>query len=352
MGHDIRPKLVRCMVLDDSPTDPIDITIIMQVTDAAHEGSRTGTPITLLVLGAGGIGGYFGGRLAEAGVDVTFLVRPARRLQIARDGLRVESPRGNLQLPVKTVTADELTPGFDLIVLTCKAYDLDSAMDAIAPAMDGTCAIVPMLNGMAHFSRLDARFGSAHVMGGTCTISVTLRKDGVISHANPAQRLVFGERDRSMSARAQAFADALARTHLDWELSTDIQQDLWEKLVFLSALAATTCLFRANIGEIIAAPGGLDAIERTLRTNIEIATREGHSPRDAAIAFTRKNLTNPGSVLSASMLRDLEAGGAVESDHIIGWMLDRARAHDLDDTMLSLAYAHLKAYEVRKLGIG
>src|SRR5688572_25116359 len=113
----------------------------------------------LLVLGAGGIGGYFGGRLAAAGTDVTFLVRPKRRAQIERDGLRIISPAGDLTLPVRTVGADELTPAYDLVLLTCKAYDLDSAMEAIAPAMNGGCAVVPMLNGISHIDRLSERFG-------------------------------------------------------------------------------------------------------------------------------------------------------------------------------------------------
>src|SRR5918994_6608368 len=106
--------------------------------------------VKLLVLGAGGIGGYFGGRLAESGTDVTFLVRPKRRAQLQREGLRIESPLGNLQLPVRTVLADELASDYDLILFTCKAYDLDSAIEAVAPAVQGTCGIVPMLNGLAH----------------------------------------------------------------------------------------------------------------------------------------------------------------------------------------------------------
>jgi 2-dehydropantoate 2-reductase len=302
----------------------------------------------LLVLGAGGIGGYFGGRLAEAGTDVTFLVRPKRREQLVRDGLRIKSPLGDLQLQVKTVLALDLAPGYDLVLLTCKAYDLDSALDAISPAMGGHCAVVPMLNGMAHLARLDERFGAANVMGGACSISVTRGKDGVIRHADPLQRLAFGERDRSKSARARMLADAFAATTIEWELADDIEQNMWEKISFLSVLAATNCLFRANIGEIISAPGGLAAIDRALAVNFEIAMREGHPPRAAAIEFGRKTLTDPTSKRSGSMLNDLEAGGPVESDHIVGWMLEKARAHGLDDTILSLAYTHLKAYEARR----
>ena len=303
----------------------------------------------ILVLGAGGIGGYFGGRLAESGADVTFLVRPRRREQIARDGLRILSPLGDAHMEAKTVVGAEVRPEYDLVLFTCKAYDLDSAMEAIAPAMAGEgCAVVPMLNGIAHYERLDQRFGKQRVVGGTCQINVTLRNDGVIFHADPLQRIFFGERDRSRSARMQALADAYAKTRVEWKLSDDIEQDLWDKVVFLSALAATSCLFRGNVGEIVSAPGGREAMERALDTNIEIATREGHPPRAEAMGFARERLTAPGGNWSASMLRDLEAGRAVEADHIVGWMLGLARRHGIDAPVLSLAYTHLKAYEARR----
>ena len=302
----------------------------------------------ILVLGAGGIGGYFGGRLAQAGGDVTFLVRQKRREQIVRDGLRIESPLGNAKLDVKTVAAGELKPGYDAVLFTCKAYDLDSAMDAIAPAMKGAAFVVPMLNGLAHLERLDARFGAASVIGGTCQINATLRRDGVVVHGDPLQMLIFGERDQSKTARAQAFGDVLAKSKIDWKHSDDIEQDMWEKVVFLSALAANTVLHRANVREIMAAPGGRESMERTLAANIEIATREGHAPRPQSIERARARLTDPEGLWSASMLRDLEGGGAVEGDHVIGWMLERARKHGIDDMMLSIAYTHLKAYEARR----
>jgi 2-dehydropantoate 2-reductase len=304
--------------------------------------------VRLLVLGAGAIGGYFGGRLAQSGADVTFLVRPRRREQLARDGLVIESPLGDARIPVRTVLAEEVRSDYDLVLFTCKAYDLDSAMDAIAPAIRGDCAVLPLLNGLAHFERLDARFGRASVIGGTCQIKSTLKADGTIVHGDRLQRVIFGERGGGRSARVEAFAEALAATPVEGSLSDDIEQDLWEKLVFLCALASCTCLFRGNVREIVAAPGGREAMLRALAANAEIATREGHAPRAQMLEFGRKRLTDPQGLWSASMLRDLEAGHPVEGDHIVGWMLERARKHGVDDTMLSLAYTHLKAYENRR----
>jgi 2-dehydropantoate 2-reductase len=312
--------------------------------------------VKILVLGAGGIGGYFGGRLAQAGADVTFLVRPKRRDQIARDGLVVKSPLGDFTVKAQTVVAEAVRPDYDVVLFTCKAYDLDSAMDAVAPAMQGgRAALVPMLNGMAHFERLDTCFGAGQVMGGTCQINVMLKPDGTVFHADPLQRLLFGERASATptpqgggSQRAQAFAAELAKSKIDWKLSEDIEQDLWEKVVFLSALAANTCLYRGNVKEIMSAPGGRESMERTLAANIALAAKEGHAPRSPQIEAARKRLTDPEGLWSASMLRDLEGGGPVESDHIVGWMLERLRRHGLDDTVMSLAYTHLKTYEARR----
>lgn len=302
----------------------------------------------ILVLGAGAIGGYFGGRLAEAGVDVTFLVRAKRRAQLERDGLRIISPRGDLKMKVQTVEAGALKPNYDAVLLTCKSYDLPSAMDAIAPAISGDVAIVPMLNGMAHLGQLAARFGGRHVMGGTCSISVALDAEGAIRHGNTLERIAFGELDRAQTPRAKAIADAFGKTRLEWELAPDIEQNMWEKISFLSVLAAVNCLFRANIGQIVKAPGGRAAIERALAANFEIAGRERHAPRDPAIDFARNTLLNPESTLRGSMLHDLELGAPVEADHIVGWMLGKAREHGVDDTVLSLAYTSLKAYESRR----
>jgi 2-dehydropantoate 2-reductase len=313
-------------------------------SNSRHDGGRLKT----LVLGAGGIGGYYGGRLGQAGADVTFLVRPHRKAQLERDGLRVESSLGNIEEPVATLTAETVAPGYDLILFTCKAYDLESAMDAVAPAVDARTAILPMLNGMAHLDRLDARFGAGRVLGGTCMIDVTLRPDGLVQHIGSLQRIVFGERDRQPSARIGAIAEAFGRTSVDWELADDIAQRMWDKVAFLSALAATTCLFRANVSEIMASPGGAMAMERALATNFAVAARAGHPLSEAAREFARTRLTDTGGPWSASILRDLESGGRVEADHIVGWMLDRARAHQLDDTILALAFTHLKAYEHRR----
>ncbi len=301
----------------------------------------------LLVLGAGGVGGYFGGRLAEAGTDVTFLLRPKRREQVEREGLVIESPLGDARITVKTIGPGEPIDGFDLVLLTCKSYDLDSSIEAVAPAMVGDTALLPLLNGVAHFDALDARFGAERIIGGTCRINAVLTSDGIVRHLEPLNQIVFGERDGSKSPRTRALSEALAKTSIDFTWSDDIDQDIWEKLVFLSALASVTCLFRGNMSEVLAAPEGKAVALRALSANVAIATKEGHAPRPAMLDWIVTRLTTPGPQ-SASMLRDMESGNPVESDPIVGYMRDLAKKHGVDDTVLSLAQTHLKTYEARR----
>lgn len=301
----------------------------------------------LLVLGAGATGGYFGGRLAQAGADITFLVRHARRAQLERDGLRIVSPLGDATLPVNTVDASAVRSDYDYVLLSCKAYDLGSAMEAIAPAIGERTTIVPLLNGMAHLAKLDEKFGAARVMGGTCWISATLDADGVIRQVDPLQRIAFGERGGAGSGRGVDLASAFAAAGVPCELVDNIELEMWEKLAFLSVFAAATCLFRANIGEIVAAPGGLDALKGAFAINCEVAARAGYPLRPEAIERALKVLT-VGGARNASMRHDLDSGHRVESDQIIGWMIDVARNHGLDPTLLSHAFTQLKAYEARR----
>src|SRR5258705_9571332 len=154
----------------------------------------------ILVVAAGGIGGYFGGRLLEAGRDVTFLVRPARAANLAQAGLSIRSPLGDVHVPAPpTVAAERLAGAFDLVLLSCKAYDLDGAMESFAPGVGADTAIPPLLNGMRHLDLLEARFGARSVLGGQCLISTVLDADGRVLHLNDTHLLSFGERDGSRS---------------------------------------------------------------------------------------------------------------------------------------------------------
>ena len=308
----------------------------------------------ILVLGAGGTGGYFGGRLAQAGADVTFLVREARAAQLARDGLVIRSPLGDAQFPVAHLVAARLAAAaaerpFDLVLLSCKAYDLDSSIDAIAPAMGEHTAVLPILNGLRHYAVLDARFGAAQVLGGLCFISAMKGEQGEVLHLGKPASVTFGERDgHAPSERCEQLAAAFAAAGVDHRHSPDIAQDLWIKFTFLTALAAATCLMRASIGAIVAADGGRAFIEALYAECVAVAAAAGQPVPDAAQDNARGMLTQVGSTVTASMLRDLEAGQRIEGAHIVGDMLQRAHAAGQAAPLLGLAWVHLQAYEGRR----
>ena len=302
----------------------------------------------MLILGAGGTGGYFGGRLAQGGADVTFLVREKRAQQLATNGLIVETLKDKFTLPVKIVLAANVKPEYDIVILSCKAYDLDSSIAAITPAMGPNTAIVPLLNGMSHLDTLDAAFGKQRVMGGACQIAASITKDGIVKSLAEMQSIIWGARDPAHAECATALGNAFAKTVVDWKVSDNIMQDMWEKVTFLSTLAGMTCLMRGSVGDILAAPDGQKLLQRYIDSCIAIATKEGYPPRASVSERYQKVIKTTGSPLTASMLRDLESDGAVEADHIVGFMLGKARAHGVDDTMLTVAYTHLKAYEARR----
>ena len=304
----------------------------------------------ILVLGAGALGGYFGGRLVQAGADVTFLVRPARQAQLARDGLRIESRHGDARLEVRTVRAEAVRPEHDLVLLTCKAYDLDAAMAAIEPGLNAHAAVLPVLNGISHMEALGERFGRGAVLGGAAKIGAVLTEDGLVRHLDDNREIVFGEQDGPVSARCMALQDAFAAAPgVQAAAVPDIMRQMWQKLVMLGTMASATCLMRANLGEILrgSAEGGA-MLRRLLQNTIEIARAAGYPPTEGFLTQARAMFGNEASTADASMLRDLEVGRRVEADHITGYLLRRAREHGIDDTLLANAYAHLKSYEQRR----
>ncbi|MEZ2127016.1 MULTISPECIES: 2-dehydropantoate 2-reductase [unclassified Sinorhizobium] len=303
----------------------------------------------ILVVGAGGIGGYFGGRLTAAGRDVTFLVRPKRAELLRKSGLIIRSPTGDAHIPMpKLVTTDTLNETFDLVLLSCKAYDLDDAMDSFAPAVGSQTAILPTLNGMAHIERLEARFGAEAVLGGACFISSTIGPDGTILHLNEAHRITFGDRRGGMPARIQAITEVLSGAGFDVEASTNILRDMWAKWIFIASLAGITCLMRSSIGDYVAA-GGAELALRLVSECLEIAAVRGFPMEQSVIERSNGFLMQAGSPITASMLRDIEAGARIEGDQIIGDMLARADPHKRASyAMLNIAYTHLKAYEARR----
>lgn len=307
----------------------------------------------ILVLGAGGTGGYFGGRLAQSGADATFLVRPARALQLEQHGLQIRSPLGDADFPVAHVAAGQLETlanekPFDLVILSCKAYDLESSLEAIAPAVGERTTVLPILNGLLHYAALDARFGRERVLGGLCFISATKGPQGEVLHLGRPASITFGERDGNRdSERVRGFANLCAQAGLDHLAAIDIDQQLWNKYSFLTTLAAGTCVMRADIGTIVAGEGGHEFMQALYRECLQVAAAAGQPVSAEAQSIALGTLAQAGSPVKASMLRDLEAGQRVEAAHIVGDMLHRAQGHGLHAPLLAAAWAHLQAYEAQ-----
>jgi 2-dehydropantoate 2-reductase len=208
--------------------------------------------------------------------------------------------------------------------------------------------VLPLLNGLAHIERLNQEFGAGNVMGGTAKIQVTLMPDGVVRQLNDWQTVTFGEQDCSQSERANNFKSLLDRTPIEAKLSLQIMRDMWLKVVHLSTVAGMTCLMRANIGEIVRTPEGSALLKSFLMANAAIAAKAGHQPDEKFLGTYLELFGQTQSAYEASMLRDLEKGSFIESEHILGFMLRKCREAGLPDALHLAAYTHVKAYEQRR----
>ena len=304
-----------------------------------------------LVLGAGAVGGYFGGRMAESGTDVTFLVRPARATAIHAGGLRIASTDGDAALQPHLLVAGESAPdpdGFDCVLLACKAYDLDAAIAAVAPFAGARTSVLPLLNGLRHLETLDDAFGTDRVLGGLCQISATLDPDGTIRHLGIPPRILFGERSGGTGPRMEALASAMQAARFEAVASDDILQDMWEKFTLLASLAAITCLMRAPVGTVVSQSGGAGFARRMVDECIAVASAAGHAPRPKFAERLVSLMTDARSALAASMLRDIERGGPTEGAHVLGDLAARGAALGIATPTLDLAALNLASYEARR----
>src|SRR5271156_3554347 len=304
----------------------------------------------ILVVGAGAVGGYFGGRLHEAGRDVSFLVHSQQAETLRANGLRILSPFGDATIRPKLVLAHEISGPYDLILLCVKAYSLDAAMNDFARAVGASTMIFPLLNGMRHIDLLANRFGDGNVIGGVCFVVAEMDNDNRILQLTKIQQLIYGERGGNTSARMETLNQTMQGSRFEAKISQNIEQEMWEKWVMLSSLGAATCLLRGNIGEIQAVTGGAGVAMRILDECSAIAAACGHAPSDAFLGRAEKIMTAPGSTLTSSMYRDLMKKGRVEVDQILGDLLSRGRKLGLATPLVEAAYVNLRIYETRLAG--
>jgi 2-dehydropantoate 2-reductase len=301
----------------------------------------------ILVVGAGSTGGYFGGRLSEAGRDVTFLVRSAREARLRADGLQIVSPHGDATLAPKLVTAGHIEASYDVVLLTVKAFALDAALDDLAPAVGPHTVILPVLNGMKHMDVLTARFGRNAVAGCVCKVATLVDERGRIVQLNTLQDLAYGERDGSVSERMTRVDAVMRGAGFDARLSPTIEREMWEKWILLATLGGVTCLMRGTIGDIEAAPGGADFALRFLNEVASIVGVVGEPPSEAFLTGARATVTQKGSPLTPSMYRDLQQASPVEAEQILGDLLVRGQGAGIDAPLLAAAYSHLCVYQTR-----
>ncbi|GAA2866181.1 2-dehydropantoate 2-reductase [Actinoplanes cyaneus] len=295
----------------------------------------------VLVAGAGATGGYFGGRLAQAGRDVTFLVRERRAARLASRGLRIRTPVGETRLTPQTIQSP--AGAYDVVLVAVKSHALDTVTASLGPAIGGRTVIIPLLNGMRHLGTLTSAFGPEHVWGGLCMIHGTLDEHGDVVQMTGLHRLVFGPLDGGPDDRLDAVTTALTGAGFDSRASRHIVAEMWEKWVLLATLGAATTLMRGAIGAINAAPGGPEFLRALTAEVIAVATAAGHPPRpparellDATIASTEPT--------TSSMYRDLVAGLPVEADAIVGDLVTEAGRHGVPVPLLAAARANLAVY--------
>ena len=300
----------------------------------------------ILVVGAGAVGGYFGGRLVQAGRDVTFLVRPKQAEQMQSYGLRIVSAmHGDFNARPKTITAGQIASPYDVIFLSVKSYDLAAAIDDFAPAVGPQTVIIPVLNGMHHMDVLTQRFGKDAVLGGVCFVATRVDSQGRIVQLADFQNLSYGELDGKKTSRIEAVHQTFQRAGFDTAISGDILRAMWEKWVWLATVGAITCLLRGNIGEIVAAPGGAELSLSAFRECAAIAGACGYPMSEAFLAENSPQLTAPGSSLTSSMYRDLKDQARVEVDTILGDLLERGEKRGVSAPIVRAAFVSLTIYQ-------
>jgi len=309
-----------------------------------------------LVLGAGALGGYFGGMLIKGGADVTFLVRPKRAAQLQRDGLVVKlQDGGELRAKVVTVQQDKLNGTYDVILLTCKAYDLDGAMDAIAPAMSEQSVILPVLNGVRHVDVLTARFGAGRVLGGLTTINAALMADGTIQQSQLRINLsAIGELDGRASDRCTAIKASLEAGGIPVQISDNILAMMWAKFFGFVISGTIATLTRSRAGAIAKAASGPSFVSAVIEECAQVVTAAGYPPAPPPAPDTagimRGMFSQAASTYGPSLLIDMEDGRPTEGEHTIGDMVERAARAGVSAPILSAARCNLQVYEINRSG--
>lgn len=297
----------------------------------------------ILIVGAGAIGGYFGGRLLEIGKDVTFLVREKRKKQLEEFGLNINSVHGNVKLIPQLITTDDHDRQFDMILISTKSYHLAQVIQDIRPFVQQDTIILPLLNGIAHLELLIDAFGDEAVIGGLCFIETTLDEQGIIVQKSPLHQLIYGERSGEITPRMESLQNVFKGINATCELSTQIMQEMWHKYLFITTLSGITSLMESPIGPIMELESGRHTVRSLLDEIKAIMTKIEAPIRDTIVDESFTKISQMPTDMKSSMQRDMEKSLPLEADHLQGFLLHHAST--LQAPVLNTIYTKLKIYE-------
>jgi len=298
----------------------------------------------IAVMGAGGVGGYFGGRLAQAGHEVSFVAR-GRHLEALRSkGLTLKSALGEATMNVKAAQNPAELGDADIVLFAVKLWDTESAAQQIRPLLEKGGMVIPFQNGVESIERIGKVLGPERVMGGAAYIAGRIAEPGVISQIGAMARLRFGPVLPAQKKAAEAFLAACQGAKIDAELTDDIVKVLWEKFVLLVAVSATTTVTRSTLGVVRADPDLRWLLETVMRETWALGRKRGVKLADDFVAQTVKFVDGLPAEMRASMAADLEAGGKLEAPWLSGAVARMSREAGLEAPANRTVFAALKPY--------
>lgn len=304
-----------------------------------------------LILGAGAIGGYFGARLLKGGCNVTFLVRPRRAAQLEANGVVVKARDGEIRTRVRTIEQGQVGEPYDVVLLTCKAYDLDGAIAAVRPAVGPDSAVLPLLNGVRHLDVLTDQFTASRVLGGLTVINPVMLQDGTIEQSPVSMTVTaIGELSGGGSRRCTEIKDAMATGGIEVDVAEDIRAAMWQKLFGFACNAAITTLTRSRAGVVAKTAAGSHFVNDVLAEATSVLAAEGYRPAEQTLGLIRGLFAQAGLAYAPSLFVDMAEGRPTEGEHTIGDLVRRAHARGIPAPILNAALCNLQAYEVSRSG--
>jgi 2-dehydropantoate 2-reductase len=298
----------------------------------------------IAAMGAGGVGGYFGARLQQAGHDVTFFARGRHLAAIRANGLTLESPHGNAQLKVRVLEHPRDAQVADVVLFAVKLWDTETAAEMLRPIVGAHTAVIPFQNGVESISRLRAFFPERNVLGGSAYIATRVKSPGVIEHTGQMSRLQFGPVLPAQRPAAEAFLAACREANIQAEIPEDIVRANWEKFVFLVAVSSATAVARAPLGVVRADPDLRWLFEQAMRETWRVGRARGVALADDFVEARMKFADGLHADMKASLAHDLESRGRLEAPWLCGAVARMAAELGIDAPVNRSVYAALKPY--------